>query len=49
MEPILYKHIEQQLLKSKKGKLRFTRPDDLASQLINKMTLKIPQLDIIIN
>ena len=31
--------------KSKKGKLRFTRPDDLASQLINKMTLKIPQLD----
>ena len=22
----------------KKGKLRFTRPDDLASQLINKMT-----------
>ena len=31
--------------KSKKGKLKFTRPDDLASQLINKMTLKIPQLD----
>tara|TARA_B100001057_G_scaffold470075_1_gene531066 strand:+ start:26240 stop:27418 length:1179 start_codon:yes stop_codon:yes gene_type:complete len=31
--------------KSKKGKLRFTRPDDLASQLINKMALKIPQLD----
>ena len=31
--------------KSKRGTLRFTRPDDLASQLINKMTQKIPQLD----
>lgn len=32
--------------KSKKGGLRFTRPDDLAAQLINKMVKKIPQLDI---
>lgn len=31
--------------KSKKGGLRFTRPDDLAAQLINKMVKKIPQLD----
>ena len=31
--------------KSKKGTLRFTRPDDLAGQLINKMLLKMPQLD----
>ena len=32
--------------KSKKGGLRFTRPDDSAAQLINKMVKKIPQLDI---
>ena len=31
--------------KSKRGKLKFTRPDDLAAQLINEMTKKIPQLD----
>ena len=31
--------------KSKRGKLKFTRPDDLAAQLINEMTTKIPQLD----
>ncbi len=31
--------------KSKRGALRFTRPDDLASQLINRMIQKIPQLD----
>ena len=31
--------------KSKRGSLRFTRPDDLAGQLINKMLQKIPNLD----
>ena len=31
--------------KSKRGSLRFTRPDDLASQLINKMLKRIPNLD----
>ena len=31
--------------KSKKGGLRFTRPDDLAAQLISKMVKKITQLD----
>lgn len=31
--------------KAKKGGLRFTRPDDLAAQLINNMVKKIPQLD----
>jgi len=31
--------------KSKRGSLRFTRPDDLASQLITKMLQKIPNLD----
>ena len=31
--------------KSKRGSLRFTRPDDLAGQLINKMLKKIPNLD----
>ncbi len=31
--------------KSKRGILRFTRPDDLAGQLINKMLLRIPNLD----
>lgn len=31
--------------KSKKGKLRFTRPDDLAGQLINKMMQNMPQLN----
>ena len=31
--------------KSKRGKLRFTRPDDLGAQLINQMTQKIPQLN----
>ena len=31
--------------KSKKGKLRFTRPDDLAGQLINKMMPNMPQLN----
>tara|TARA_B100000579_G_C22824490_1_gene852383 strand:+ start:608 stop:1786 length:1179 start_codon:yes stop_codon:yes gene_type:complete len=31
--------------KSKRGTLRFTRPDDLAGQLINKMLQRIPNLD----
>ena len=31
--------------KSKRGSLRFTRPDDLAGQLINKMLQRIPNLD----
>ena len=31
--------------KAKKGGLRFTRPDDLAAQLINNMVKIIPQLD----
>ncbi len=31
--------------KSKRGALRFTRPDDLASQLINRMMQQMPQLD----
>ena len=31
--------------KSKRGSLKFTRPDDLAGQLISKMLKKIPNLD----
>ena len=31
--------------KSKRGSLRFTRPDDLAGQLISKMLQRIPNLD----
>ena len=31
--------------KSKRGKLRFTRSDDLGAALINKMTEKLPQLN----
>jgi len=31
--------------KSKRGALRFTRPDDLASQLIHRMMQQMPQLD----
>ena len=30
--------------KSKRGKLKFTRPDDLAAQLINEMTKKFLNL-----
>lgn len=32
--------------KAKKGGFRFTRPDDLAVQIINKLLSQIPQLDV---
>ena len=31
--------------KSKKGSLKFSRPDDIAAQLIKKMVHKLPYLD----